>query len=255
MSGNITAILTVYKRPYTLAKQLAAIRQQSVPPASIWCFVQEPSLELSHAIHCSGFDRVLECTPNSFYHLRFALALAAQAEFVAVFDDDAIPGYRWFENCLRTFLHLPGILGTHGTRMRDLQHYTNRDRFGWISPSNEAVEVDYVGQVWFTKPEWIRFLFAERLNTGCNGEDIELGTRAWRHGGIRSFCPPHPPHDTTQWGCKNNSINLDRNASSRRPCWNSERLQILNAEASAGWHPFLRRQDEMGRSRNGAATA
>lgn len=239
--GLVTAILTVYKRPYSFARQLAAIRSQTVPAASVWCFVQEPSLKLSQQIHCSGLDRVIECTPNSFYHFRFASALAAQTEFVAIFDDDAIPGPRWFENCLKTFERRPGILGTHGVRMRSLEDYGARERLGWLAPSHRIEEVDYVGQAWFTRPEWIRFLFAEKLGTDRNGEDIELGARAWRYAGIRSFCPPHPLHDTTLWGCENNELNGDSNATSRRPSWGSERLRLLNAEAAAGWKPMFDR--------------
>lgn len=233
--NSITALLTVYRRPYTLAQQLQALRTQSHPPEAIWCFVQDPSLELSHAIHCYGFDRVIECTPNSFYHFRFAAALAAQTEFVAILDDDAIPGSRWFENCLQTFSRQPGILGTHGARLQSLTDYPRRDRFGWISPSLNTVEVDYVGQSWFSRPEWIRFLFADKLTTGKNGEDIEFSARAWCYAGIRSFCPPHPSEDRSLWGCQNNDFNQDENASSRRENWIAERLQIINAEVAAGW--------------------
>ncbi|WP_437191552.1 glycosyltransferase family 2 protein [Planctomicrobium sp. SH527] len=236
--NRITALLTVYRRPYTLQRQLQAIRCQSLPPDALWCFVQEPSLELSQEIHCSGFDRVIECTPNSFYHFRFAVALAAQTDFVAIFDDDAIPGSRWFENCLRTFSHSPGILGTHGTRLKGIQNsqdYRHRERLGWISPSDFTQEVDYVGQVWFTKPEWLRFLFADRLATDRNGEDIELSARAWRLAGIPSYCPPHPFNETELWGCQDNVLNQDENASSRRPTWAAERMAIIQTEISAGW--------------------
>lgn len=239
--SSIGALLTVYKRPYALAEQLSAIRNQSIPPAQVWCFAQEPSLELSHEIHCAGFDRVIECTPNSFYHFRFAAAMTMPTDFVAVFDDDAIPGPRWFENCLQTFSKTPGILGTHGARLNNLEAYTNRKRLGWLHPCHETVEVDYVGQSWFLRPEWIHFLFAERLSTGVNGEDIELGTRAWRMGGIRSYCPPHPPDNPDLWGCHDNRLNADQNASHRRPGWFQERLRILKAEHQAGWRPLFQR--------------
>ncbi|WP_437194472.1 hypothetical protein [Planctomicrobium sp. SH527] len=242
--ASIGALLTVYKRPYALADQLSAIRNQSVPPSQIWCFVQEPSLELSHEIQCAGFDRVIECTPNSFYHFRFAAALMMPTDFVAVLDDDAIPGLRWFENCVRTFAKCPGILGTHGARLRSLQSYTDRDRLGWLHPSSETEEVDYVGQSWFLRPQWIHTLFAERLSTGLNGEDIELGARAWRMEGIRSFCPPHPPDHPDLWGCRDNRLNSDSNASSRRAGWFQERLRILQEEHRAGWRPLFERASE-----------
>ncbi|MES2789511.1 MAG: hypothetical protein V4719_07810 [Planctomycetota bacterium] len=239
--ASIGALLTVYKRPYALAEQLSAIRNQSIPPTQIWCFVQEPSLELSHEIHCAGFDRVIECTPNSFYHFRLAAAMTMPTDFVAVFDDDAIPGSGWFENCLQTFAQTPGILGTHGARLRSLKVYTDRERLGWLQPSAETVEVDYVGQSWFLKPEWIHHLFAERQATGLNGEDIELGARAWRLGGIRSYCPPHPADRPDWWGCRDHRLNADENASSRRAGWFQERLRILQAEHHAGWQPLFQR--------------
>jgi len=239
--ASIGALLTVYKRPYALADQLAAIRNQSSVPSLVWCFLQEPSLELSHEIHCAGFDRVIECTPNSFYHFRFATAMMMPTDFVAVFDDDAIPGCRWFENCLQTFATTPGILGTHGVRLHSLESYTNRDRLGWLQPSSDVVEVDYVGQSWFLRPQWIHHLFAEQLATGLTGEDIELGTRAWRLGGIRSYCPPHPPDRPDWWGCHDNRLNADQNASSRRPGWFQERLRILRQEHQSGWQPLFQR--------------
>lgn len=249
--ASIGALLTVYKRPYALADQLSAIRNQSISPSQIWCFVQEPSLELSHEIHCSGFDRVIECTPNSFYHFRFAAAMMMPTDFVAVFDDDAIPGSEWFENCLDTFSKTPGILGTHGARLHDLNVYTHRDRLGWIRPSVETIEVDYAGQSWFLRPEWIHYLFSERLSTGLNGEDIELGARAWRLGGIRSYCPPHPPNNPNRWGCHDNRLNADQNASHRRPGWFQERLRILREEHQAGWQPlFLRTERGSTSTRN-----
>lgn len=238
---SLGVVLTVFKRPYSLAEQLTAIRAQSVSAQQVTCFVQEPSLELSHEIHCAGFDRVVECTPNSFYHFRFAVAMTMQTDFVAILDDDAIPGERWFENCLQTFAKTPGILGTHGIKMRSFDRYTDRQRLGWIEPSRDTVEVDYVGQSWFLRPKWIRYLFSERLFNDRNGEDIELGARAWRLGGIRSFCPPHPPGQPEWWGCRDPRLNADQNASHRRRGWGSERLKILLKEHRAGWQPLCQR--------------
>ena len=56
---------------------------------------------MQDAIDASSFDRVLISSDNAYFHARFALALLAQTEYVAIFDDDSIPGPEWFENCRR----------------------------------------------------------------------------------------------------------------------------------------------------------
>lgn len=237
--SDITAILTVYRRPYTLVEQLNAIRNQSVPPRAIWAFAQEPSEETVTRLAGLGLDRVICCDPNSYYHLRFAVAMAVQTQFACIFDDDAIPGNRWFENCLQSMQRAPGILGTHGTTYIDLHAYYNRSLAGWRSPSDETLRVDYVGQVWFLRPRWIGYLFQEPLATGTNAEDIELGARAARLGGVASFVPPHPANDRSLWGCIDGlRYGEDAAASYHRPGFADERFQILHGEVRAGWRPL-----------------
>jgi hypothetical protein len=40
------------------------------------------------------------------------MALLANTEYVCIFDDDTIPGKRWFENYLSTIKQYNGLLGT-----------------------------------------------------------------------------------------------------------------------------------------------
>lgn len=110
----ITAIMTGYERPQYLEEQLKALQQQTVAPTDIMLWYNQGSVP-QHA-PLPGVKTV-SCNYNFMFHGRYALALLAQTQYVAIFDDDTIPGPRWFENCLETMKTHPGILGTAGIRL------------------------------------------------------------------------------------------------------------------------------------------
>ena len=239
---DLTAVVTVYRRPELLREQVEAVRGQTRPPREIWAWVNEPDSATLTLVERAGIDRVVTASRNAYVHARFALALTAPTEFVALFDDDTMPGRRWLENCLETFARTPGILGSAGVRLTG-EDYRGRSIHGWHRPGAEAVEVDLVGHAWFLKAAWVRHLFAAPPVTGTNGEDIELSARAWRIAGIRTFCPPHPPGDRSLWGSlRGEVLGDDEVALSRRPSHLEERDRIVRAELAAGWRPLFLRQ-------------
>jgi GT2 family glycosyltransferase len=111
---NITAIITAYRRPQNIQPLVSAIRGQTVSPAAIWAWANEPGEEMHNLLAKAKLDRVVTSSDNARFHGRFALALLAPTEFVAIFDDDSIPGNEWFANCLKTMDETPCILGTAG---------------------------------------------------------------------------------------------------------------------------------------------
>ncbi|MDR3637362.1 MAG: glycosyltransferase [Isosphaeraceae bacterium] len=236
--ADVTVILTAYRRPELLQDQVRAVRAQTEPPREIWVWANEPTPSMLGALERAGLDRVVTSSRNDYVHARFALALTAPTEFVALFDDDTMPGRGWLANCRETFRETPGILGSAGVRIHG-GDYQRRSVHGWHDPSNEAVEVDLVGHAWFLKTEWVHYLFTGPAGTGTNGEDIELSARAWRLGGIRTYCPPHPPDDRTRWGSLDGAVlGDDPVALSRRPSHLEERDRIVRAELAAGWQPL-----------------
>src|SRR5262245_41220621 len=129
MSG-ITVILTAYRRPALLRPQLEAVRGQTTAPAAVWLWANAPTEALLAEIRGLPFDRVVTCSDNAHVHARFALALTAPTPHVAVFDDDTLPGPRWFANCLETMAGTPGILGSAGVRLVEAA-YHSRELYGW----------------------------------------------------------------------------------------------------------------------------
>jgi len=237
----ITCILTAYRRPSILVEQVRAVRDQTVPPRQIWLWANEPDDEMRKILAGLDVDRVVVSSDNAGVHPRFALALLAPTPYVAVFDDDAIPGPRWFANCLSVMRESPGILGSAGVRLKG-DGYLDRTTLGWHAPGDATVEVDLVGHAWFLRTEWFKYLFDAPLGTALNGEDIQLSARAWRLAGIRTFCPPHPPHDRSCWGStRGTELGSDAVAASRRADHLAERDRIVRQETADGWKPLFRR--------------
>ena len=246
--SSITAILTAYRRPALLRAQVEAVRGQGVPPRALWLWVNQPDDRMRREIDSLAVDRVTVCSDNAHVHARFALALLAPTEFVALFDDDALPGPNWFANCLDTMRQTPGILGSAGVRLVD-NGYRNRQLFGWHAPCAETVEVDLVGHAWLLRTEWVKYLFHAPALVGGNGEDIELAARAWRLGQVRCYCPPHPPGDRSRWGSLHGEEQGgDAVAASRRPEHLDERDRVVRAEIAAGWRPLCFRPEAISAS-------
>ena len=110
MNNKITVILNVYKRPHTLLEQINAIKKQTIPPTQIMIWV-------NGKVELPKLDDdiiVTKCSHNLKFHARFAYGLLAKTKYVAFFDDDTIPGNKWFENCLNSMKKENAIYGSTG---------------------------------------------------------------------------------------------------------------------------------------------
>lgn len=196
--SDISVILTVYKRPHCLLQQLAAIHAQTIQPKEIIIlknFVEgvdmpEIPTELMKNV------TIVDSSKNFGVWGRFAIALLANTEYVCVFDDDTIPGNRWFENCMNSMNIREGLYGTVGIRFQeDKYHFEpTTDRFGWSNPCDNITEVDLVGHSWFFKRSWIHYLWEFTPDYDENlkhGEDMSLSFALQKHG-IPTLVPPHP---------------------------------------------------------------
>ena len=146
----ITTILTCYKRLDYLKDQISSIENQSIPPKDIWIWYNNPEdgsqVDLNKEL--KGKYRVVQSNHNFSFFGRFALATLAQTKYIAMFDDDTIPGCKWFENCMSTITSgHDGILGCSGIRLMST-NYSNHHKVGWNGKGG-LMEVDLVGHSWF----------------------------------------------------------------------------------------------------------
>ena len=98
---SITAILTCYRRPEYLLEQIEALRAQTIPPKEIWVWVNHHEENMDFDFNSCKADRVFQSGYNWKFHGRFAAAQLCRTKYVAMFDDDTIPGRRWLENCVQ----------------------------------------------------------------------------------------------------------------------------------------------------------
>jgi hypothetical protein len=197
---EITAVLNGFRRPHTLRRQVEAVRAQTLAPASIMFWQNE-----NHGFDASLTD-TLECAAsnrNWGVWARFAYALNSRTPYVCVFDDDTIPGRRWFENCVETIEHADGLLGAIGVVFLNGETYTPFTRHGWGAPNEVTRRVDIVGHAWFFRREWLSLFWRELPPIdGCFrvGEDIHFSAMLQRFGAINTYVPPHPADQPELWG-------------------------------------------------------
>jgi GT2 family glycosyltransferase len=202
---DITVILNVYKRPHVLQEQLDAIKNQTIQPKQIIIWHNHvDGYEIPENIRNNKSLIIMNCNKNMGVWARFAAALTANTEFICVFDDDTIPGKKWFENCINTINVVNGLLGTVGVIFNpNASRYMDwAGRIGWCNPNITTMKADIVGHSWFFRRSWLPELFKivpDYNKFFVTGEDMGL-SYAFQKIGINTYVPPHPYNDIEMFG-------------------------------------------------------
>jgi len=221
---KIAVVLNAFKRTNFLELQLDAIESQTIKPVDIFVWQNDGGTIDDKLM--SRFT-IAKCSDNLGVWARFAYALNIDADYICVFDDDTIPGNRWFENCIKTIKLHDGLLGTRGLRYMSPKRYHPFEHYGWGNPNEEAIQVDIVGHAWFFKREYLAHFWSEMPPQSASkvaGEDIHFSYMLQKHG-LGTYVPPHPKNDKSLWGSlpeygekigtDNNAISSSQSALSR----------------------------------------
>tara|TARA_Y100000034_G_scaffold48166_1_gene59427 strand:+ start:347 stop:1144 length:798 start_codon:yes stop_codon:yes gene_type:complete len=246
---DITVIINCYARPEYLKEQIDAIRSQTLDPREIWIwrnridavteYDKHLNNEMDERIKGVGADVVIDSSRNFKYHGRFSLGLLADTEYLAVFDDDTIPGKMWFKNCRDTMTEKGTcILGGAGVKLLS-PFYVQHEREGWPSENRNIEEVDLVGHTWFFRRKTLNYLWEAEPFTFGNGEDIQFSAQAKMFGGIRTYCPPHYNKELSS-SLKPWEYGNDKKASSNGslidiPTFYHQRDEIIEHFLDQGW--------------------
>ena len=200
MNPKITVMLNVYKRSSNFGNQIAAINAQTLQPWEI--MVWENGTEHVPDEYRQGLS-ITRAAKNFGVWARFAHALNASGEYICVFDDDTIPGERWLENCFRTMLETPGLLGTRGVIFDNPNAYSMNRDVGVYGANETTQQVDIVGHAWFFKKSWLATFWgalSDRFEEDIAGEDIHFSYVLQRYLNLPTLVPPHPAADLSLWG-------------------------------------------------------
>lgn len=240
MNNDITVILNLYKRPNYLEEQLEAIRSQTTQPKEIWLWINHAEENEDIDVSKYGFDRVFRSSTNMKFHARFSVGLLAQTQYVALFDDDTIPGDMWLENCVNSIQKKHGLYGAVGCIMEGSM-YHEHSRQGWPSLNEEIERVDLLGHAWFLETEDLKYMWYERPITFENGEDIQFAYLAQKYGDLNCYCPPHPADNPRMHSSlKANEYGGDMKASSMGrftpvPVFYAQRTVLVQTAIKNGW--------------------
>jgi len=236
----ISVILNVYKRPHMLDRQIEAVLSQT----------EEVKAENIHVWYNADGPRpsndkvkTYRSSWNTTFFGRFLIPLLCKTEYIAMFDDDVIPGCRWFENCLTTMKEVNGILGGSGVIVSwDGQRLT---KIGWNGLRKEKTEeVDYVGHAWFFRNDWAKYMWYEKPHSWKNGEDMTFSYLAQKYGGIKTYVPRHPESDRELWSTDPKvglEVGRDNNASWRKAGHTSDRVYIWQEYMNRGWNTLKKK--------------
>ena len=157
----ISVVLTVYARPDNLDIQLEHIKKQSIKSNEIFIVVDHnPNVQFDYQKYKEY--KIVSYSTNMGVWARFSAALLSKNKYVCVFDDDTIPGFKWFENCINTLKKVDGLLGTVGVKFnKGALDYNYSERVGWPNPNDEIEEVDIVGHSWFFKRDILEKFWKE----------------------------------------------------------------------------------------------
>lgn len=230
----ITAILNGYNRPQNIPKQIEALKNQTISPTEIMLWYNQGDKE---QYQVDPSIKAVYCNYNFKFHGRFAFALLAKTKYVAIFDDDTVPGKRWFENCLNTMKTHPGILGTTGVILKSNQYHPYQ-KVGWNSlKSNMPIEVDLVGHAWFLEKDVLRYLWYEDPISWENGEDMQLSYLAQKYGNVKTYVPPHLESRKEFWGSiRGRELGSDEQANYRKVNNHLEiRNMVAKEQIKRGW--------------------
>ena len=156
---SITVILNQYKRN-NLNLQIQAILNQSYISniKQIYVYQNENHVNINTLV---GYYQIMSNIPiklihnvneNFRFHGRFTLPLLVDTEYIAILDDDIIPGSKYIENCIRVVTSYNSLCGSMGEIVgsSSKMHITVPER---------DIQVDYAMQSWVFRREWINALW------------------------------------------------------------------------------------------------
>lgn len=253
---SISVILASYKRNYTL-EQLQAVLSQSILVEKIYIYQNENHVNLEYLDNfiqklCYDGDQesggcymngqwipkviVLHNKQENFrYHGRFSVPLLLDTTYVAIFDDDIIPGEYYIENCKRVTEQFHAVCGAAG------QILAPNRKIMAFPPVDDDLEVDSVGWSWFARVDWMKYMWSDSMPTFSQAEDISFGMSLWKNARIRSFVVRQPADDRRYWGSVTH-YGDDDHASYKTSCAGMMRWAVNMYWIQRGFIPLAVRQ-------------
>lgn len=203
---SIGVVLGHFRRPENIQKQLSAVYGQTVMPADVRIWYNNGLKHKDPVPNALNYFEDVSGTfsfNNAGVWARFAYALTLNTEFIAIFDDDTIPGKNWFKHCLNSMEEKEGIYGSNGVLLTEAPSYDYIYKMINLDINTHftnSIRVDYVGHAWFLKKKWLLPMFKYPIKHSFCGEDMTLSFAAKKDLGINTYVPSHEKDKPENWG-------------------------------------------------------
>ena len=228
-----TVILNCYRRPMYLKEQFEAVKNQTIKPSEIWIWHNQfEDLKFDYP---KDLNVLVHSSRNFKFSGRWALALLAKTDYVAMFDDDSIPGNKYMENVFNCMKTKPGLYVGVG-----VNSFPKKRRFGWVNANPDIKRVDFGGHAWVIKTDLIHWFWREPMFMWNNGEDIHLSYILQKYANVNTYVSPHPENDKKLWSSlKGSKYGGDKNAHCIVDKQHyKDRNKIISYYVSKGWKVF-----------------
>ena len=225
---RISVILNAYKRIHHLDEQIICIINQTIKPCEIIIWNNsEKNIDYFIQKYPEIPIYIFTSSKNMGVWPRFFASYNASGNYLAIFDDDTIPGKKWFENCLQSMSIKEGLYGTTGYRFGNDKYFSNNvQRIGWAEGNDNIEEVDIIGHAWFLKKDWMKYFTNDLPDINeynLMGEDLHLSYTLLKYGNIHSYISPQPRSNIDlygsikgwQYGCENIAISKQPESSEK----------------------------------------
>lgn len=238
-ADDITVILTVWKRA-SLARQLAALRDQTRPPVEVWIYHCGEHVDPEPVVRAVDWARVnyVRSEHDLGFFGRFALATMVRTPLATVIDDDLIPGPEWLAWATDRHRHYKAVISGQGCilprRSTDPRNGLYPASLGRVA---QDIVVDFGCGSWFFRSEWARAMWSIPPIHLRNAEDMHFAATLSRQG-IRTVVPQQArPRRTANLfpalGHDEHAAYLDRQR------YAVERNVTLNYLRTAGWRLLM----------------
>lgn len=220
----ISVIIQTYKRPENLGEQIEKLQNQSIQPTEI--IISHIENDLTDEFNFGGYQTV-RFSHDPGFRSKFITAstVRTDCDFIAIFDDDNMPGSKALENFYESYQEQPGLYGSLGC---DLEHGYYEHSAGRNLNNDDIKQVDFVGQTLFFPVDYLMYYFDKfcPLDIHSGEDDIWFSFLCDQHD-IQRFVPPHPTDDTQKWASrrmKTGNIALHNDYDDHK----SDRLKLLD---------------------------
>lgn len=196
--ATITAILNVSKNLECLDEQYKSLMNQTIKPTNV-IILNNGSTQDFSKYKCNDYVLLIDSNLDFGSMAKFYISLLANTEYVCVFDNQTIPGSKWFENCINTMKIIKrGIVGSTGIIFEQNDSSYIIKSIGTTNCNENIVHVDTLYHSWFFK----------RSDLEEYTENMQLSHLLQINKYLNAYIPPHPKNDPDMWGSSPKTHNI-----------------------------------------------